>query len=58
MTMDAWLQAALADAERRGLPDLKPLLEGLARATEMLRAADFRDDVGRPTSPLWILSTL
>ena len=44
MMIDAWLKAALADAERRGLPDLKPLLEALARATSLLRAADFRDD--------------
>jgi hypothetical protein len=41
MTIDAWLQAAIADVERRGLPELKPLLETLARATTMLRAADF-----------------
>ena len=27
------------DAERRGLPELKPLLEGLARATAVLRTA-------------------
>lgn len=40
--IDAWLTAAVADAERRGLPDLKPLLEGLARSTEALRAADER----------------
>ena len=43
MTIDAWLQAATADAERRGLPELKPLLETLARATQTLRAADFND---------------
>lgn len=43
MTIDAWLQAAIADAERRGLPELKPLLETLARATTTLRAADFND---------------
>ena len=41
MTIDAWLQAATADAERRGLPELKPILETLARATTALRAADF-----------------
>jgi hypothetical protein len=41
MNVDTWLQAALADAERRGLPDLKPLLEALARATRLLRDADF-----------------
>ena len=38
--VDAWLAAACADAERRGLPQLKPLLEGLARSTEALRTAD------------------
>jgi hypothetical protein len=41
MTIDSWLQAAIADAERRGLPELKPALETLARATTALRAADF-----------------
>jgi hypothetical protein len=39
-----WLAAAVADAERRGLPELKPLLEALATATRALRAADFNDD--------------
>lgn len=43
MTIDAWLQSALADAERRGLPELKAILETLARATKALRAADFND---------------
>ena len=43
MTIDAWLTAATADAERRGLPELKPILETLARATTALRAADFND---------------
>ena len=44
MTVDQWLQSALADADRRGLPALKPVLEALARATAALRAADFNDD--------------
>jgi aspartyl-tRNA(Asn)/glutamyl-tRNA(Gln) amidotransferase subunit A len=35
------LQAAVTDAERRGLAELTPLLEGLARSTALLRAADF-----------------
>ena len=50
MTIEAWLQAAIADAERRGLPDLKPMLETLARATATLRGADFNDraDGGAP----------
>ena len=37
MTVDDWLAAACADADRRGLPDLKPLLASLADATRMLR---------------------
>jgi hypothetical protein len=40
MTIDAWLKAACDDAERRGLPELKPLLETLARAMALLRDAD------------------
>jgi hypothetical protein len=44
MTIASWLQAAIADAEKRGLPDLKPILEALARSTQSLRAADFNDD--------------
>jgi hypothetical protein len=40
MTLEAWLKAALEDAERRGLADLKPLLETLARSTAALRDAD------------------
>ena len=43
MTIDAWLQSATADAERRGIPELKPILETLARATRALRAADFNE---------------
>ncbi|MEN3337629.1 MAG: hypothetical protein V7647_1305 [Acidobacteriota bacterium] len=44
--MEAWLRAASDDADRRGLPQLKPLLETLARATSALREADraARDD--------------
>ena len=41
MTVEDWLKAAVADAERRGLPELKPLLEGLAQATQLLRSAGF-----------------
>ena len=35
-----WLHAAVADAEARGLPELKGLLEGLAESTRVLRAAE------------------
>ena len=44
MTVDAWLRAAIVDAEERGLPDLKPLLEDLALATSGLRAANLTPD--------------
>jgi hypothetical protein len=43
--IEAWLRAAVADAERRGLPELKPLLEGLAQSTRQLRAARWNDYV-------------
>jgi len=36
----AWLAHATADAEARGLPALKPLLESLARSLQTLRDAD------------------
>jgi hypothetical protein len=48
MTVTSWLQSALADADRRGLPELKAVLETLARATQALRAADFNDDAAAP----------
>jgi hypothetical protein len=47
MTIEAWLAAAIADAERRGLPELKPLLESLAQATRALRGAGFANDIRR-----------
>lgn len=49
MTVAEWLEAASADARRRGLPDLVPALEALARATETLRAADWNDRADGPT---------
>ena len=49
MTVQAWLENALQDAERRQLPALRPLLEGLARSTSILRAADWNlDATDRP----------
>ena len=44
MTVKAWLEMAIHDAERRGLPELKPLLEGLAKATSSLRTAEWNAD--------------
>lgn len=51
MTIESWLQAAIADAEKRGLPELKPILETLAGATRALRAADFNDNAAGPKGP-------
>ncbi len=39
-----WLKSAVDDAERRGLPELKPMLESLAQAMAVLRAADWNED--------------
>jgi hypothetical protein len=53
MTMQAWLENAVRDAERRGLPALRPLLEALARSTAALRAADWNlDAAGTVDEPL------
>jgi hypothetical protein len=43
MIHDPWLQAAASEAKRRELPDMIPLLETLARATEVLRTTDYND---------------
>ena len=53
MTPEDWLESARADAERRGLPNLQPALEGLARAAGTLRQADWNDDAsgGSGTGP-------
>ena len=50
MTIESWLQAANADADKRGLPELKPILEALATSTKALRAADFNDDASGQSS--------
>lgn len=44
MTIAEWLAQAKADAEKHGLPELLPMLDGLAQATERLRAADWNDN--------------
>jgi len=44
MNIAEWLAAAKADAEARGLPELVPMLDGLAQATERLRKADWNDN--------------
>ena len=49
MTIADWLAMAKADAQARGLPELIPALEGLAQATERLRAADWNDNADKKT---------
>jgi hypothetical protein len=44
MTLDDWYATATADADRRQLPDLTPVLKGLRTAAEALRAAAWNDD--------------
>ena len=44
MTIASWLEHVIADAERRQLPALRPLLEGLAASTAILRDADWNLD--------------
>jgi hypothetical protein len=43
LTTDEWLAWAEADADTRGLPELKPLLATLAGAQRALRAADWNE---------------
>jgi predicted O-methyltransferase YrrM len=51
MTIAEWLALAKTDATTRRLPELLPMLDGLAQATERLRAADWNDDPStRPSS--------
>jgi hypothetical protein len=49
MTVGEWLEWAKADAAKRGMPELIGPLEGLAPATERLRAADWNDDADKAT---------
>ena len=49
MTIEQWLEDGRMDAFRRQLPELATLLEGLAKSTAALRAADWNDDAARRT---------
>jgi len=51
VTLADWLDAAQKDADRRGLPALRPLLKGLARSTAVLRAAEWNDDARATVAP-------
>jgi hypothetical protein len=50
MTIEDWLASACADADRRGLPGLKPLLSALADATRALRAVDWYEPLSAPAA--------
>ena len=51
MSPDDWLAWAGADADRRALPELKPLLAALAGAMRALRAADWNEDASLDPRP-------
>jgi 2-methylcitrate dehydratase PrpD len=52
MSPEQWKQWAAADAERRGLHALEPLLEGLAAATARLRATEWQATADRLSRPV------
>jgi hypothetical protein len=43
MTISAWVETAIRDADQRGL-HMRVLLEALARSTSVLREADWNED--------------
>ena len=49
MRQDEWAAAIKADAVRRGLPELAPLLDGLIKAAQVLRDADWNASADRTT---------
>jgi len=51
MNLMTWLEHAIADAERRQLPDLRPVLEAFGRAAAALRAADWNADASGAETP-------
>ena len=59
MTIEQWLEAARADLRRRCLDDAVPVVEGIAGALRVLRAADWNEaldaapgDQPSPSSPI------
>ena len=51
MTIKAWLDTAIQDAERKNLAALRPMLEALARSTSALRSADWNSDASDQQHP-------
>ena len=50
--LNAWLEGTLQDADRRQLPALRPLLEGLSRSTSLLREADWNLEATDRSEPV------
>jgi len=50
--VQAWLVQARADARRRGLAELEPLLESLGHAVAALRGADWNDEACGTSGPV------
>ena len=48
MTPAAWLEAARADAQQRGLTGTVPVLETLSRMMQVLRSAPWNDRAAPP----------
>ena len=48
MTPAAWLDAARADAQARGLTGTVPVLEALSRMMQVLRSAPWNDRAAPP----------
>jgi hypothetical protein len=48
MTIDQWLDLARADLRRRSLGEAVPVVEALASARRVLRAADWNDALDAP----------
>lgn len=44
VAIQSWLDAAVADARRRGLTELIAMLETLARSTAVLRRGSWNDE--------------
>lgn len=51
LSLESWRAWAIADAERRGLHGLTPILEGLATSTARLRATAWQQAPDVPDSP-------
>lgn len=52
MTLDDWFAFSTTDADRRSLPDMRPVLKGLQGAAASLRAAEWNDDARGQTAAM------